>query len=169
MMVGYQAGDPLAFDACYAALAPRLRRALAGWTRDTVRAEDLLQDTFLRIHRARHTYDPALPVLPWAYAIARHAYLTDLRRRSRGRETEVPVEELPAPERERACPFARQGVRAALGQLEHDRREAVVLHHVWGLSFGEIAQRLGITEGAARVRAHRAIMAMRRFLGRPVR
>ena len=48
---------------------------------------DQQMETFLRMHRARHTYDPSLPLEPWAYAIARHAFLMERRRAARARET----------------------------------------------------------------------------------
>ena len=46
-------------------------------------ADDLLQETFMQIHRSRRTYEPGRPVTPWIYAIARHVYL--MKRRSAGR------------------------------------------------------------------------------------
>src|SRR5687767_1442145 len=83
LMREYQAGRFEAFDELYVLLAPTLRRYLLGQTRDTARADDLLQDTFLQLHRARHTYDPSYPLTPWAIAIARHVWLMDRRTQSR--------------------------------------------------------------------------------------
>ena len=53
---------------------------------------------------------------------------------------------------------------AAMAELSDDRREAVLLHHVWGFSFGEIGAMLGIREGTAKLRAHRALGALRLLL-----
>lgn len=173
LMAGYQAGDAASFDALYAALAPGLRRYLSALTRDGARAEDLLQETFLRIHKVRHTYDPALPVSPWAYAIARHVFLMAQRRTRRAREAPLPSDEMLEIEMEgeRRRPGdprvgAAHDLARALNELPPERREAVVLHHVWGYRFDEIAARLGIREGAARLRAHRGIKSLRRFFGR---
>lgn len=166
LMITYQTGESSAFDELYGALAARLRAYLTALSRDSSLAEDLLQETFLSLHRARHTYDPSRPLLPWAYAIARHTYLMELRRRRRTPQAKDASVDLPAPARE-VCPFTTGQVRSAIARLGHDHRDSVVLHHVWGFSFGEIAERLGITEGAARVRAHRATAALRRILGRP--
>ncbi len=66
LMLGYQAGEREAFERLHAQLAPVLRRYLLGLSRDPGRVDDLLQDTFLQVHRARHTYDAAFPVRPWA-------------------------------------------------------------------------------------------------------
>ena len=163
LMRAYQAGDASAFEDLYGALAPRLRRYLGRVGAGV--PDDLLQDTFLRIHRARHSYDASRPVLPWAYAIARHVFLMDRRRRRRTREAPLPAVDAAIPSRERAG--AGEEVRQLLDQVDGERREALVLHHVWGFRFAEIAARLGVSEGAARVRVHRALAAIRRFLGRP--
>ena len=79
LMREYQSGRFDAFDDIYASLAPTLRRYLLPQARDAVKADDLVQETFLQIHRARHTFDPAYPLLPWAVAIARHVWLMDRR------------------------------------------------------------------------------------------
>jgi RNA polymerase sigma-70 factor, ECF subfamily len=169
LMVAYQAGDIAAFDALYSPLVARMKRYLGGLSRDDERVDDLMQETFLRVHKARHSYDPTLPLLPWVYAIARHVFLMDRRQRHRRPATAMPdvgaVLASPASER----PWAGVEVDRLLRQIEHERRDAIVLHHLWGLRFDEIAARLGITEGAARARAHRAMEAMRRFLGKRVR
>lgn len=178
LMAAYQAGDAAAFDALYAVLAPPLRRYLTGLTRDAVQAEDLLQETFLRMHKVRHTYDPTLPVGPWAYAIARHVFLMARRRALRAREAPPVTDDHAAPTSSTAPSsspsstvsgtpaVASLDLARALDELPPDRREAVVLHHVWGFRFDEIASRLGIREGAARLRAHRGIKSLRQFFKR---
>ena len=78
-MVEYQAGRLEGFDRLYEAIAAPLRRYLTALTRDGSEAQDLLQEAFLQVHRSRHTYDPAHPLLPWVFAITRHVYLMSLR------------------------------------------------------------------------------------------
>ncbi|MEM7353366.1 MAG: RNA polymerase sigma factor [Acidobacteriota bacterium] len=158
-MAAYQAGKMAAFENIYRRLAPDLRRYLISLTRNRPRAEDLLQETFLQIHRSRHTYSPPRPMAPWAFGIARHVYLMDCRAWARRRRLEIePVEDLP----EVPVPAFGEGVadqdllRRAVSHLAADRREPLLLHHIWGFSFKEIAGILGIREGAAKVRAHRA-------------
>ena len=87
LMIAYQNGEMPAFETLYKRLAPRLRGYLVSltWSRD--RAEDVLQETFHQLHRARHTYIPHRPVRPWVFAIARHLHLMDLRTSP---ESEVP-------------------------------------------------------------------------------
>jgi RNA polymerase sigma-70 factor (ECF subfamily) len=164
-MRAYQAGRFEAFDELYAALAPPLRRYLAPHARDAATADDLLQDTFLQLHRARHTYDPALPVMPWALAIARHVWLMDRRTASRRPAATREATELERPVRAAAASFAeRRDLRRALARVTAARRDAVVLHHVLGFSFKEIAARAGIAETAAKLRSSRGMAELRTLL-----
>jgi len=162
LMVAYQGGAYDAFEALYAALIGPVRGWLTNATRDRTRAEDLAQETFLQIHRARHTYDSAYPVMPWVMAIARHVYLMDRRTASR-RPRYVPEEDAPeraaAPEAERHIDGAP--VRDALRRLSPNRRGALLLHHLAGWSFREIARKLGIGETAAKLRSSRAMGELR--------
>ncbi|GAB4224309.1 MAG: sigma-70 family RNA polymerase sigma factor [Acidobacteriota bacterium] len=168
LMERYQGGDTRAFEELYAILAPQLGRYLRSLARDAALADDLLQETFLQLHRARQSYTPPRPVRPWAYAIARHVFLMSRRSRTRrARHETTAVVELPdAPVPPEVASLGdRDQVRRALAQVSDDHREALVLHHILGLSFREVGRVLGITEGAAKVRAHRGIVTMRRILG----
>ncbi len=168
LMVAYQGGDVTAFESLYGELAPQLQGYLRALVRDGARAEDLLQETFLQVHRARHTYMPPRPVKPWIYAIARNVFLMHRRAAGRrGRHEAVANDELP----ELPIPAEmesladRDAVRRALARLPEDRREALVLHHLWGLSFREVGAVQGISEAAAKLRAHRGMVALRELLG----
>lgn len=167
LMAAYQGGELEAFENLYRVLAPRLRGYLISLTWKPALAEDLLQETFLQLHRSRRTYIPPRPVQPWAFAIARHVFLMDRRasmRRARfetGAIDELP--EIPVPPAIEQL-GARADVQKALARLGDDRREAVLLHHLWGFSFGEIGAMLGIREGTAKLRAYRAIVALREML-----
>src|SRR5215472_14293870 len=82
-MERYAAGDDAAFPSVYDAVAPRLYGYLLRQTRDRARAEDLLQQTMLHIHRARIRFIAGAEVMPWAFAIARRLLLDGLRRNKR--------------------------------------------------------------------------------------
>lgn len=166
LMAAYRQGDAGAFDGLYSELAPPLRRYLCMLTRSRG-ADDLLQETFLQLHRSRRTHMPGRPVLPWAFAIARHVYLTDLRKRTRLEKREVgPVDALP----EIPVPPAAEGLadrdslQSALGRLPSDQVEAITLHHVWGFSFEEIGAALGILAVTAKLRAFRGMRRLRQLL-----
>jgi RNA polymerase sigma-70 factor (ECF subfamily) len=166
LMAGYQAGRADAFDGLYAALAPDLRVYLMSLARDGSRAEDLLQETFLQLHRARATHIPGHPVRPWVFAIAKRSYLMHQRGAIRRLRRELdPGEGMSATPM--ATPDqldARQQVEAALRRVPPDRRRAFLLHHLFGFSFSEIARKLGINIGAAKIRSSRARHDMRDIL-----
>jgi RNA polymerase sigma-70 factor, ECF subfamily len=168
LMVGYQGGDRDAFEQLHAELCPLLRRHLLRLAGDRARVDDLLQDTFLQIHRARHTYDPAYPVQPWACAVARHVFLMDCRYRRRRADIsrqEQLDESTPAHIPDHVDAFmARADVGRALGQLSPRTRQSVLLHHMHGLTFKEISRRLHIRGPALRARASRGIARLRETL-----
>lgn len=166
-MCAYQSGDFQAFDELYTRLAPKLRGYLNSMTWDASRSEDLLQESFLQIHRSRRTYIPPRPVRPWVFAIARYVFLMDQRSAVRRRRIEAPayyeLPDVPVPASMEG--FAdRDSVRRALKALNPTGREALLLHHVWGMSFGEIGRLLGIREGTAKLRAHRGMHNLRQIL-----
>jgi RNA polymerase sigma-70 factor, ECF subfamily len=163
VMTRYQGGSLEAFEQVYAALAPPLRAYLTALTRNRTHADDLVQDSFLQVHRSRHTYRPDLPVRPWVFAIARHVWMMDLRTRSRRPVSDGELPELPVPAEMEGL-ADRDALRRALGSVLGDRREALLLHHVWGFSFAEIGQMLGIRADAAKLRSSRGMNDLRAIL-----
>jgi len=167
-MVAYQRGDMEAFETLYTALRGALTGYLRVLARDAAVAEDLLQETFLQLHKVRNTYQPPRPVKPWVYAIARNVFL--MHRRAayrRARHETIADETLPdvpvPPEIESLGD--RETVQKALTRLPEGRRNPLVLHHMLGMSFKEVGAALGISEGAAKVRAHRALAELREVMG----
>ncbi len=165
LMVGYQKGSMDDFSALYTALSTPLVRYLWTFVRNATTAEDLLQETFLQIHRARHTYTPRRPVRPWVYAITRHVALMHLRS-ARRRKEYLPAEDLPEvpvpPEMNRLAD--RTTVFRLLAKLPRSAQEVLILHHLLGMSFNEIGAILGLATGTAKVRAHRALKSLREMI-----
>ena len=170
LMIAYQAGHIEAFESLYRMLRPVLFQYLLYKTFDYTLAEDLLQESFLQMHRARSSYLPGKSVFPWAFAITRNVYRMDRRARERRYRHEavadscIPELALP-PEFENVV--ERQELRQALCRLDAGQREILLMHHVWGLSFHEIAGVLGIRRSAAKLRAHRAVKSLRTILKAP--
>lgn len=168
LMIAYQGGDLGAFEQIFAALSVPLRNYLASQARDRARGEDLLQETFLQMHRSRHTYSPGRPVKPWAFGIARHVWLMDRRAATRrGRhERTAPVElpEVPVAGLAELFPD-RRDLSVALAGVSSSRRESMLLHHVWGFSFREIGEMLGMSERAAKLRSFRGVQELREIMG----
>ncbi|MGD9902787.1 MAG: RNA polymerase sigma factor [Vicinamibacterales bacterium] len=166
MMVAYQSGVLEGFKDLYALLAPPLRRYLGYLARHHDVADDLLQETFLQMHRSRASWDPTRPVAPWAFGLARNVFLMHRRAASRfsavHQASDSPPE-IPVPA-EADSLAARDLVQRALAALGIDQSESLLLHHVWGFTFEEIAGMTGVTPAAARARSSRAMAALRATL-----
>jgi RNA polymerase sigma-70 factor (ECF subfamily) len=166
-MSAYQSGAIEAFDALYARLGPAVLRYLSSRTRNSAHAQDLLQETFLQVHRSRRAYRAELPVRPWVFAIARHVLLMDWRRGACHPERSGEIPDVPILP-DAASLGTRQAVRRAVALLIPARREAVLLHHIWGFSFAEIGRLLGVRADAAKLRSSRGMADLRRHLASPV-
>jgi RNA polymerase sigma-70 factor, ECF subfamily len=179
LMGRYCDGDAAAFRDLYAQVSPRLFGYLLHMARDRAVAQDLLQLTFLKVHRARAAYVRGADPLPWIYAIAHRTFLDEVRRVKRavarapadGEVPEVPAAitgqsqhdaDAAAPRHE---PELARAAIAALDQLPPQQREAVVLIKLDGKTVAEAADIAGTTPGAMKVRAHRGYVALRKALG----
>jgi RNA polymerase sigma-70 factor (ECF subfamily) len=176
LMQRYQDGDAHAFRELYALVAPRLLGYLAKMTRDRALADDILQQTFLKVHRARAAYVRGADPLPWIYSIAHRTFLDEARRGTRAivRSAGEDLPEVPAGitgesddrrDESRVDPELARAALDALAELPTAQREAVVLTKLDGKSVAEAAEIAGTTTGAMKVRAHRGYEALRRLLG----
>ncbi|HET6282166.1 MAG TPA: RNA polymerase sigma factor [Polyangia bacterium] len=170
-MSRYAVGEDDAFDALYGALAPRLYRYLLRLTRDPARAEDLLQQTMLQIHCKREIFFHGAEVAPWAFAIARRLFIDNIRKHRRevaGDEWLFQIE----PAREHASDELLHAKRVArtleheLSRLPDQHRVAFEMIKLKGLSVRQVADTLGISVNAVKLRAHRAYVALRACVSR---
>ena len=166
LMGRYVDGDEAAFDAIFRILAPVVRRCHIRWA-GAHAADDLTQQTFLKVHQSRHRYLVGAPVGPWVLTIARHLSIDYLRKQGRSRESlthEGLLPEVVGEVPDETTAGVINAVRAAVSDLPTSQREVVAMHKLEGLTFSEVAERLGIQEGAARVRAFRAYSRLRTSL-----
>jgi len=167
LMVRYQEGDLDAADELVRRLAPLLFGFLGKSGRSRSETEDLVQQCWLRIHKSRHTYRSTEPVLPWIFAIARHASLDSYRRRSRLESRELLMDRLPENPQRPETPMA--GLKDELGyyieQLPASQREVILMLKVSGMSLEEVARATSSTVGSVKQKAHRAYEKLRRLLG----
>jgi len=169
----YAAGDASAFEALYDSLAGRLHAYLRRHVPDPHGCDDLLQETFLRIHRARGTFVTGAAVLPWAFAIARRLVVDRARRDRLAPPGIDDVDPDPGPpvgasDRPEQVVEAREVARRlarALARLPESQRAAFELLKQDGLTLAEAAEVLGTTVTAVKLRAHRAYESMRAALG----
>jgi RNA polymerase sigma-70 factor (ECF subfamily) len=164
LMELYQQADPDAPATLVTALSPALLRFFRSQVATREQADDLLQQTWLRIHRVRHTYRPGQPVLPWIYAIARRVRVDGYRRTRRITLHEITMDALP----ERLMQAdARNPVPAfdtLVAALPGAQREVVTLLKVGGLTLEEVARATSSTVGAVKQKAHRAYERLRKLL-----
>jgi RNA polymerase sigma-70 factor, ECF subfamily len=170
----YASGDDQAFALVYARLGPRLYAFVRRLCGSRTLAEDLVQESLLRLHRARGTFQRHAAALPWAYAIARNVWLEHVRssraRMAVGAELADPsTAEPPAPpdtdsEQTLLAHETAALLERALGALPRSQREAFVLLRYEGLTLEEAASVAGTTRTAIKLRAFRAHAALRRAL-----
>jgi RNA polymerase sigma-70 factor (ECF subfamily) len=166
-MTAGQRGDGLAYAELLAMLVPIARRYALNRVGPRSCAEDIVQETLVSIHRARQTYDARRPFAPWFYAVLSSRLIDVMRRerridrREQGRDT-LPERPVPA-WRGQAVDMAR--VREALLELPARQREVVTALKLEERSVREVGIRLGMSESAVKVTAHRGYRALRRMLG----
>jgi RNA polymerase sigma-70 factor (ECF subfamily) len=128
-------------------------------------AEEIAQDAFVRAHRALQGYDEdrvrELKVSAWLHQIALNVFRNRIRRKLR--ET-VPLEAVAEPHANGLGPDELHDLREAVRRLPPRYREAVVLRHVQGFDYGEIAGVLGVPEGTAKSDVHRGLAMLKEEL-----
>jgi RNA polymerase sigma-70 factor (ECF subfamily) len=129
--------------------------------------DDVVQETLVAVHHARHTFDGRKPFAPWFYAIARNRFVDAVRREQRVRRHEVAGEARPEPEAttEALLRVDMDAVRKALASLPPRQREIVEAIKLRDESVRDIAGRLGMTMTSVKVTAHRGYRALRCLLG----
>lgn len=161
LMIAGLAGDGAAHGALLRQLATALRhyyrRRLGGSSGEV---EDLVQETLIAVHTRRATYQPDMPFMAWAYAIARYK-LIDLYRRQ-GRRKIAPLEAAEAlfAQDDSDGWLAGRDLDRVLGEIDPKSAALIRQTHVEGLSAREAAERAGLSEGAVKVRVHRGLKAL---------
>ncbi len=171
LMAAAQDGDQAAYARLLREILPVLRAIVHRQRIPPAHAEDVVQDVLLALHRVRHTYDPALPFLPWLASIARRRAIDVLRREGRRGAWETSAPEAietfadPASNNDAQAEEARQWLAYAVVKLPPRQRKALELVKLQDMSVAEAAKASGQTEGAVKVNVHRAIKALRQLIG----
>lgn len=165
-MAEYVAGDARAFDELFSRYAPLLLRVMRQQLRSQEEANDLVQQTFLQLHRARHDFRTDAKLRPWLFTIALNLKREHLRRLKRRPEAELNLDGRndPGVRPEAVRLEAARTLEFALEKLQPNYREVIELHWLGQLSFPEIAELVGATVSAVKVRAHRGYAALREIL-----
>lgn len=161
-----QTGDRLAYRTLLETARGRLtvyftRRLSA----DPGSAEDLVQDTLMAVHEKRATYDPSLPFGAWLHGIARYKLIDHYRRRKIRETLPLGEEDFASDTDEAAAVLARLDIETLLSALPRKQADAIRLMHLEGLTARETAGRLGASESAVKVSAHRGMKSAAGKLG----
>lgn len=160
-------GDGSAYEQLLMRVLPFLRNFVNRRVSQMNGGEDVVQEILLSIHKARHTFETDKPFMPWMLAIAQYRLADHWRRNGRISAREISDEDLV-----NAAPadiaFAWDGgnrnLEALLSSLNGRQKEVVTLLKVEGLSIKEAAVRLGMSESALKVAAHRAYKVLKESL-----
>lgn len=181
LMRAYCEGDRKAFDLLFARLAPRIHGFFMRSFQNQSIADDLLQVTFMKLHRAKGTYQSDQALRPWLFTIAAHVRLDEWRKRKRSPELDSDgIDELEAlsmtahndstgassgdPAVQMDDQRRRDVIRNAIAELPESQRVIIHLHRFEGLTFAQIARVLATTEGGVKLRAFRAYAQLRKKL-----
>jgi RNA polymerase sigma-70 factor (ECF subfamily) len=172
-MARYAAGDASAFAALYDAIAPRIEGFVRRRTNDPSRIDDIVQQTFERIHRARGSFIPGADVISWAFAIARNLCVDLGTRgwRERGADSENgsdplahTVAEVVDAERVAMARETLARLVFAFRRLPVRQQLALELVRVEGFSMAAAAENLGVTVLSVKMAVFRASTALRAAL-----
>jgi RNA polymerase sigma-70 factor, ECF subfamily len=171
LMIRYQQGDALAARELVDLMSARLYGFFSSQLGNRPQADDMLQEVWLRIHRARHSYRPGEPLLPWIYAIARRVRVDNYRRRRRSglREVGLGVLENVHNHPTADSAFAElPSFSELIAPLPDSQREVLTMLKVNGLSIEEVARATSSTVGAVKQKVHRAYHRLRSVLPKTI-
>ncbi len=174
LMAAYVKGDQAAFRELF----KRFSGPLTGMARRQLGspelAKDVVQQTFLHVHRARNDFRLDARLKPWVFTIAANLIREHFRKQGRRKESLFEGGQMPAHQEPSVDPvdlaalqekqISAERLQQALKQLPEGQSMVIELHWFQSLSFPEVAKSLGLSLSAAKVRAHRGYQRMRKIL-----
>lgn len=170
LMERYASGDAAAFEALFERHRGRLFRFLLHSTNDESAAEDLFQEVFVKIVRARENFTRSGSFKSWLYAIARNALVDRHRRRGVRPDQSVESRELDEGKHGRSAASSpevhllRRRIREAVASIPREQREVFLLREQAGMDFQQIANIVGCGVPTAKSRMRYALERLRRLL-----
>lgn len=162
LMIAYQNGDDEALDRIYTILRQPLYSFIFRYSRDEQLTIDLVQDTFVKLQRYKHDYNPKKGKLKsYLFQIAYRLMVTKLNRRKKWRSllpflTPIQTEEFHHSD--------RMTIREAVANLPEIQRAVILLFYYYDMPQEEIAKILGIPQGTVKSRLHTAIKKLKEEL-----
>jgi RNA polymerase sigma-70 factor (ECF subfamily) len=162
LMLRFKAGDEAAFDTLVGKHTRSVLNIVARYLTDRSQAEDVAQDVFVKVYKARLKYEPAAKFTTWLFRITVNHCLNEIRSRRSQPVGSAPMEELvehPSPENpddRMNSAELRSAVREALDGLPENQRMAVILSRYQDLSYDEIAETMNLSLEAVKSLLFRA-------------
>ena len=164
--------SPDEFEALLRPHVDHLYRVAYRLTGNPVAAEDLLQDVMLHFYPKYHELKNIDNVKSWLARSMYHLFIDNLRKNKRNPVTDavdesvlaVVIDQNKAPERETEQELMQRRLNAALGQLNQDQHDVVVLHDMEGYTLTELAEVMATPVGTLKSRLHRARSSIRASL-----
>ncbi len=169
MLALAQSGNREAYLAFLTEVAALVRGYLSRRMASAEAVEDVLQETLVAVHQARHTWSPGRPVGPWLYAITDRRMVDFLRRARRIERNEVGMSEeaeglAESPQEPQSDPRGDL-LHEALHRLPLAQRRVIQMLKIEDLSVKEVAAHTGMSESSVKVTAFRGYRSLRRLLG----
>ncbi|MEO8469935.1 MAG: RNA polymerase sigma factor [Chloroflexota bacterium] len=169
LILRFQRDDLDAFEAFFERYRALIFRTAYGLTGDRQAAEEILQDTFLRAHRHRHSLRTDVSPVPWLHRVALNLCYSRLGRRKLPTN---PIDETsqqirdgsPGPADRAEREEMRQSIHASIAALPAKHQSVVVLYYLNGMSLQETSAALGIALGTVKSRLHYALVGLRDHL-----
>ena len=172
LMLRYKDGDVAAFEELYRRHNDALYRYFLRLGGDRTAAEDLYQEAWAKIIRARANYQPTAKFTTFLYRVAHNCFIDYVRRNERHRrKNDIDPDQQPAvdesPEMVTESHMARERLEHALKTLPDEQRDAFLLHEEAGLSIDDIAKVTGANREAAKSRLRYAVRKLRAAIDEP--
>ncbi len=172
LMLRYQDGDVAAFETLYRRHKDSLYRYLLRLSLNRETAEDVFQEVWGKIIKARHRYRPTAKFTTFLYRVAHNCFIDYVRRNKRhmvasAMDPDSRPDPGDEPDLEAEKSFARQRLDVALGTIPDEQRDAFLLHEEAGLSIDTIAQMTGVNRETVRSRLRYATKKLKTALAEP--
>lgn len=167
LMVMYQNGNDLAFQALYSRHSGRVLAFIRSKISNSELAGDIFQEVFIKIHKSKKLYNSSFEVLPWIFTITRTSVIDGLRKNKNNRVSyEEDIDKLSVLVPELENNLSHEDLAPALSRLPQNQREAIHMRYVDENTFEEIAKHLGTSSENVRQLVSRGVKSMKKFFGK---